>query len=79
MFAGGWTEVKRENMRIRSRTRMVVAAAAVLALVLSACGGDEAPTPEDDTPRTPARTRTPRLMRSDDEAAGGDSLIDPST
>jgi ribose transport system substrate-binding protein len=76
MFAGGWTEVKRENMRIRSRTRMVVAAAAVLALVLSACGGDEAAEPEDDTSEDTGSDDGDADDEGDDEAAGDDSLID---
>jgi ribose transport system substrate-binding protein len=52
---------------------MVVAAAAVLALVLSACGGDDTTEPEEDTTED---TGSDEDMGEEEEAAG-DSLIDP--
>lgn len=76
-------------MRIRSRSRMVAAAVATFALVLSACGGDTADTTDDDS--TDESTEMDEDTEGDDgeaddgeaegeteEAAGSDSLIDES-
>jgi ribose transport system substrate-binding protein len=70
-------------MRIRSRTRMLAATLATFALVLSACGGDDADTSDEDTADESAAAdedaeEADDTGGADEEAADGDSLIDPS-
>lgn len=72
-------------MRIRSRSRMLAAAVATFALVLSACGGETADTTDDDTADESTEMDEDTEEAEDSEAAGdteeaaaGDSLIDPS-